>query len=98
LFVTQPLTVSILSERRSFQPYGMAGGEPGQRGLNLLYIREEKNDVESRNSSKRSNSGSGEFRVVSLGGKNTVEVSQGDRLVVVLQWFILSFHVYYLWL
>ena len=25
----------ILSERRVFQPYGMAGGEPGERGLNL---------------------------------------------------------------
>ncbi|CAM9540519.1 unnamed protein product [Chrysoparadoxa australica] len=32
----KPLTVSILSERRSMQPYGMAGGGPGERGLNLL--------------------------------------------------------------
>ncbi|KAJ3382425.1 hypothetical protein HDU84_004278 [Entophlyctis sp. JEL0112] len=30
------LHVSILSERRVFQPYGMRGGEPGQRGQNLL--------------------------------------------------------------
>jgi 5-oxoprolinase (ATP-hydrolysing) len=29
-----PMTVSILSERRTFEPYGMAGGEPGKRGLN----------------------------------------------------------------
>lgn len=60
----QPLTVSILSERRSFQPYGMAGGEGGQRGLNLLFIRGGEG---------------GEYRVVSLGGKNTVSVSRGDR-------------------
>lgn len=33
---TKPLTVSILSERRAFQPYGMAGGLPGGRGMNLL--------------------------------------------------------------
>ena len=33
---TRPLTVSILSERRAFQPYGMNGGGPGARGLNLL--------------------------------------------------------------
>lgn len=33
---TKPLVVSILSERRAFQPYGMAGGGPGQRGQNLL--------------------------------------------------------------
>ena len=35
----RPLTVSILSERRVLQPYGMAGGEPGACGRNLL-IRE----------------------------------------------------------
>ncbi|KNG85055.1 putative 5-oxoprolinase [Aspergillus nomiae NRRL 13137] len=29
-----PMSVSILSERRSFAPYGMAGGEEGQRGKN----------------------------------------------------------------
>lgn len=32
----QPMTVSILSERRAFQPYGLSGGEPGARGMNLL--------------------------------------------------------------
>ncbi|KAI9911947.1 hypothetical protein PsorP6_008872 [Peronosclerospora sorghi] len=30
------MTVSILSERRAFQPYGLKGGAPGARGLNLL--------------------------------------------------------------
>ncbi|KAJ5652755.1 hypothetical protein N7507_010181 [Penicillium longicatenatum] len=29
-----PMSVSILSERRSFAPYGMAGGQDGQRGKN----------------------------------------------------------------
>jgi len=32
----QSMTVSILSERRAFQPYGLSGGEPGARGVNLL--------------------------------------------------------------
>jgi len=32
----RPLTVSILSERRALQPYGMNGGEPGTCGRNLL--------------------------------------------------------------
>lgn len=32
----RPLTVSILSERRALQPYGMSGGQPAQRGVNLL--------------------------------------------------------------
>ena len=33
----RPLHVSILSERRAFQPYGMVGGDAGSRGLNLLH-------------------------------------------------------------
>eukprot|EP00980_Cylindrotheca_fusiformis_P021998 scaffold8869_cov136-Cylindrotheca_fusiformis.AAC.4 len=32
----RPLTMSILSERRTLQPYGLAGGAPGRCGLNLL--------------------------------------------------------------
>ena len=32
----KPLQVSILSERRVFAPFGMFGGEPGKRGVNLL--------------------------------------------------------------
>ncbi len=31
----KPLEVSILSERRERAPYGMAGGEPGQKGENV---------------------------------------------------------------
>jgi 5-oxoprolinase (ATP-hydrolysing) len=33
---TRPLVVSILSERRALQPFGMAGGDSAQRGQNLL--------------------------------------------------------------
>eukprot|EP00977_Amphora_coffeiformis_P013093 scaffold3361_cov166-Amphora_coffeaeformis.AAC.4 len=32
----RPLTMSILSERRTLQPYGLEGGEDAQRGRNLL--------------------------------------------------------------
>jgi 5-oxoprolinase (ATP-hydrolysing) len=32
----RPLVMSILSERRTLQPYGLAGGEDGARGLNIL--------------------------------------------------------------
>lgn len=31
--------MSVLTERRVLQPYGMAGGEPGKCGLNLLIKR-----------------------------------------------------------
>jgi N-methylhydantoinase B len=35
-------TVSIITERRIFAPYGLCGGKPGRRGKNLL-IRSKKN-------------------------------------------------------
>ena len=35
----RPMTAAILSERRVTSPYGLAGGEPGQRGRNLLLRR-----------------------------------------------------------
>lgn len=56
------LTVSILSERRAFKPYGLQGGDDGSRGVNTL-IR-------------------CDGRKLNLGGKNTVQVSSGDRLVI----------------
>jgi N-methylhydantoinase B len=31
-----PLTVTILSERRRFRPYGLAGGKPGEQGINFI--------------------------------------------------------------
>ena len=35
----RPVTVSILSERRALPPFGLQGGQPGARGLNLLLRR-----------------------------------------------------------
>lgn len=36
LVFRRSVQLSVLTERRSFQPYGMNGGESGERGLNLL--------------------------------------------------------------
>lgn len=55
--------MSILSERRAFEPYGMAGGENGGRGLNLVEYKED-------------------HRVINLGGKNTIHVKPGDKLII----------------
>ncbi|EXJ79175.1 5-oxoprolinase (ATP-hydrolysing) [Capronia epimyces CBS 606.96] len=63
----QPVQCSILSERRVHRPYGMNGGGPGQEGLNLWVTKDEA---------------TGETRRVNLGGKNTVTVKSGDRIVV----------------
>ena len=39
-FLTSPLTVSILSERRVLPPFGLAGGKYGACGINSLYRKE----------------------------------------------------------
>jgi N-methylhydantoinase A/oxoprolinase/acetone carboxylase beta subunit/N-methylhydantoinase B/oxoprolinase/acetone carboxylase alpha subunit len=67
---TEDLAVSILSERRAFQPYGLRGGQPGSRGINLLHIP------------ASSEAGTGTGKVISLGGKNTVQVHKGWALQV----------------
>ncbi|MCG8551320.1 MAG: hydantoinase B/oxoprolinase family protein, partial [Desulfobacterales bacterium] len=35
-----PLNVAILSERRVFAPYGLEGGEPGEKGVNIFMKKE----------------------------------------------------------
>lgn len=57
-----PMTASILSERRTFAPYGIEGGEDGKRGLNQWV---KKNG-----------------RTINIGGKNSVVVEAGDRVVI----------------
>lgn len=57
------MSASILSERRSFSPYGMQGGSDGQRGRNIWIAK--KSGLH-----------------VSIGGKNSVNVEPGDRMVI----------------
>lgn len=59
---TMPMTASILSERRSFAPYGLEGGGDGARGMNT-WIRTDGS-------------------LINIGGKNTVKVAAGDRIVI----------------
>jgi 5-oxoprolinase (ATP-hydrolysing) len=35
----RPITASMLSERRSKQPFGLRGGGPGAAGMNLIVQR-----------------------------------------------------------
>lgn len=57
-----PMSASILSERRSFAPYGLMGGDDGKRGRNTWVTKA--------------------GREISIGGKNSVNVDIGDRLVI----------------
>lgn len=65
--------MSILSERRAFQPYGLAGGLPGARGVNLLTFASKENVDDGTFV---------EGKIVSLGGKNTIQVSKHDCLTI----------------
>ena len=38
----RPLTMSLLTERRVLRPYGMSGGNEGQSGKNLIFMKESK--------------------------------------------------------
>ncbi|XP_056378851.1 5-oxoprolinase isoform X1 [Hyla sarda] len=42
LLFREPVILSVLTERRVFQPYGIGGGSPGAPGLNLLHRSEGK--------------------------------------------------------
>jgi 5-oxoprolinase (ATP-hydrolysing) len=68
-----PLQVSILSERRVYRPYGMAGGEDAECGLNL-WVRRVKTAGEAKEEY--------EERFINLGAKNSAPMSAGDRIIV----------------
>lgn len=75
----RPLQLSILTERRVFEPYGelynldrfkqtlegLAGGEPGKRGTNVLHRR--RDNVR-----------------INLGSKNSCHVEPGVRRIFII--------------
>jgi 5-oxoprolinase (ATP-hydrolysing) len=87
-----PVTVSILSERRVYHPYGMEGGEDGQCGLNVWVRKVSKPDFNSDDALKKTSEEGDEswesqerdalYRHINLGGKNTAEMKKGERIIV----------------
>ncbi|KAF7377600.1 Hydantoinase-B domain-containing protein [Mycena sanguinolenta] len=77
LEVLEPMQVSILSERRTRQPYGLEGGGPGALGRNtwIKKLREEDGDLTKENRAL-------EERHINIGGKATVWMGKGDRLMI----------------
>lgn len=65
-----PISFSVITERRSIPPYGMEGGEDGERGANY-WVRRVKNEA-----------GEDEWRWVNMGSKNMVRMQAGDRAVI----------------
>ena len=62
-----PVRASILSDRRVTRPYGLAGGEPGEPGRNLLHVPASE---------------TGRTRVVMLGSKIEFEAARGSILEI----------------
>lgn len=81
----EPMEVSILSERRVFQPYGMAGGGPGLSGKNLWVQKRlvrKKDGLLLAEEDTTNDETETVFRTVNLSGKNTAHVKAGDRLMI----------------
>jgi len=74
---TQRLQVSILSERRTRNPYGLHGGEDGAKGRNVWVKFPRKEDGDLEEDQKSINP-----RQINIGGKATVMMGKGDRLVI----------------
>lgn len=75
-----PLQVSILSERRVYRPYGLAGGEDAACGLNIWVRRVaaagDHGDAETADAAAY------EERRINLGAKNSAAMKRGDRIIV----------------
>ncbi|PBP25076.1 hydantoinase B/oxoprolinase [Diplocarpon rosae] len=82
-----PVQVSILSERRVYRPYGLAGGEDGECGLNIWVRRVEVSNAE-RSDQLLNGSGADmedsvyEERHINMGGKNTAAMKAGERIII----------------
>lgn len=86
-----PVQVSILSERRVYHPYGLAGGEDAECGKNLWVRKVPKiqgSDGDAgRADDKQVNGHAGgdadeEVRYISMGAKNTAAMQPGERIIV----------------
>ncbi|KAI1093177.1 Hydantoinase B/oxoprolinase-domain-containing protein [Rostrohypoxylon terebratum] len=80
-----PMQVSILSERRVYHPYGLAGGEDAQCGLNIWVRRVQKaspeKDIAVQGEHLQSDADY-EERYINLGAKNSSPMKPGDRIII----------------
>ncbi|PSN70257.1 hypothetical protein BS50DRAFT_548249 [Corynespora cassiicola Philippines] len=63
-----PLKFSILSDRRVYRPWGMAGGKPGEKGENYVF--------------KYTEGAQGELQKINLGGKAIVHLLPGEYIQI----------------
>ncbi|KAH7026172.1 Hydantoinase B/oxoprolinase-domain-containing protein [Microdochium trichocladiopsis] len=75
-----PVQVSILSERRVYRPYGLAGGEDAQCGLNVWVRRVRKENETSENGGDDDDEY--DVRHINMGSKNSAPMNPGDRIII----------------
>jgi len=75
------LTASILSERRSFQPYGLAGGQPGARGQNLLTFAADQRTINLGGKNAVKVSKGDKLKILSPGGGGYGEAARGGKRI-----------------
>ena len=78
-FLTPAMQVSILSERRVFQPYGLEGGGDALSGMNLWIKQRREQDGDMEPADEH---GVVHPRVINLGGKTSAQMGAGDRIVI----------------
>lgn len=78
LHLTRPIQCSILSERRVYHPYGLAGGGAAECGRNTWIKQPRKEDGDFVSS----NGAITKPRTINLGGKATVKMGKGDRICI----------------
>ncbi|KAI1662674.1 Hydantoinase B/oxoprolinase-domain-containing protein [Daldinia decipiens] len=83
-----PIQCSILSERRVYRPYGLAGGEDAECGLNIWVRRVQKADSEKDLATQDVHAQQGrddveyEVRYINLGAKNSAPMKPGDHIII----------------
>lgn len=70
-----PVQASILSERRVYHPYGLAGGEDAACGINY-WVRKVQKGGRGPDSDELVD------RYINLGGKNTASMQAGERIII----------------
>jgi 5-oxoprolinase (ATP-hydrolysing) len=70
----------LIAQRRVHRPYGIDGGGSGASGLNL-WIKQRRSEDKDFLSDEES-SAQQKPRTINIGGKATVFVGKGDRLII----------------
>ena len=74
---------ALHSQRRAYQPYGLEGGGPGERGRNIWIKQPRKEDGDlTKPSSDTDSKPKPTPRTINIGGKASVMMGKGDHLII----------------